>query len=202
MEGPEVHAPHHPHGGLPRWLEWVTSVSALIVSVTSIVIAVHSGNTMERLVTANSFPYLWVGNSDVTPAGQHVLSVDLTSSGVGPAHEKSFRLKVGDHYATSVPDLVATVVGPQEAAAANAVLHSYKNVVPDRFIAANASQFVFRIDKTEANARYWDMLDKSANNWRYEFCYCSVFEECWAVNDNARKPVKECRRDERNEFTP
>ena len=177
-------------------------MSALIVSVTSIVIAVHSGNTMERLVTANSFPYLWASNSDATPEGAARLSVDLSSSGVGPAHEKSFKIRIGDHYATSVADLVATVVGPKEAAAANAVIHPYKNVVPDRFIAANASQFVFRIGKTEANAHYWGMLARSSANWHYEFCYCSVFEECWAVNDNARKPVTECRRDEPNEFTP
>jgi hypothetical protein len=202
MEQPEIHPPHHPHGGLPRWLEWVTSVSALIVSVTSIVIAVHSGNTMERLVTANSFPYLWAGSSDITPEGKKTLSVDLNSSGVGPAHEKSFKIKVGDHYATSVADLVATIVGPGDAAAANTVIHAYMNVVPDRFIAANASQFVFRIPRTDENARYWDMLDKSANDWHYEFCYCSVFEECWQVRDTERKPIKRCVRDEPHEFTP
>lgn len=203
MDEPEVHAPHHPHGGPPRWLEWVTSVSALVVSVTSIIIAVHHGDTMEKLVTANSLPYLTAAMSDATLQGDDRLSLDLTNSGVGPAHEQSLKVQVGDRYVTSVGDLVAAIVGPQEAAAANAVLRAYKNTQRERFIAANATQLVFRIDKTEANARYWALLDASAaKSWHYEVCYCSVFEECWVVRDEARKRVKQCRRDEAHEFTP
>jgi hypothetical protein len=202
MEQPEIHAPHHPHGGLPRWLEWVTSVSALVVSVTSIVIAVHSGDTMQKLVTANSFPYLEAGPSDATPEGVDRLSIDLLNRGVGPAHEQSLKIKVGDRYVTSFPDLVTAVVGPQEGPAAVKVVRAYRNSQPTRFIPGNTSQFVFQVLKTDANARYWDMLDHSAPGWRLEYCYCSVFKECWTVTDTDRKPIKQCVRDEPHEFTP
>jgi hypothetical protein len=202
MEQPEIHAPHHPHGGLPRWLEWVTSVSALIVSVTSIAIAVHSGDTMEKLVTANSFPYLEGGYSDATPEGVEQISVDLRNRGVGPAHEQSLKIKVAGRYVTSFTDLVTTVVGSKEAPEAVKVLRSYKNGQPTRFIPGDSSQFIFQVRKTDANARYWDMLDASGPGWQMEYCYCSVFKECWAVHDAERKPVKQCVRDEPHEFAP
>jgi hypothetical protein len=59
MESTDLHTPHPHHGGaLPRWLDLVIAITALITSVSSIVIAIHHGRTMEKLVQANSFPYL------------------------------------------------------------------------------------------------------------------------------------------------
>ena len=60
MEGPEVHQTHGRHrgGGLPQWLELTIAGTALVTSICSIVIAIHHGHTMEKLVQANSIPYL------------------------------------------------------------------------------------------------------------------------------------------------
>jgi hypothetical protein len=210
LEGPpEVHAPHDhkPHGGglgrPPAWLEWFTSIAALIVSISSIVIAVHHGETMDKLVKANSFPYLIVSTSDATPEGRAVLSIDLLNNGVGPADERSLRIKIGDRYVTSVKDLLAAVLGPEEAERAKDELKPLKNTVHTRFIAPHSSGFVFRIDKTAQNARDWDAVAESMGKiWTVEYCYCSVFEECWAVRNEDHTPVKACKRDEPREFMP
>ena len=77
MEQPEVHAPHARHGGLPRWLELVIAVTALITSISSIAIAVHHGSIMEKLVQANSLPYMRGGFSDVQPGGERIMSLAL-----------------------------------------------------------------------------------------------------------------------------
>jgi hypothetical protein len=70
VEGPEVHHPHKSHGGgLPRWLELAIAITALTTSVSSIIIALHHGQTMEKLVQANSLPYMAAGVSDVTTEG-------------------------------------------------------------------------------------------------------------------------------------
>ncbi len=210
LEGPpEVHAPHahKPHEGKlgrpPAWLEWFTSIAALIVSVSSIIIAVHHGETMDKLVKANSYPYLIVSTSDATPEGRAVLSVDLLNNGVGPADERSLRIKVGDQYVTSTKALLETILGPAEVARAGDALKPLKNTVHTRFIAPHSSGFVFRIDKTDDNARDWEALASSmGRNWTVEYCYCSVFEECWAVHNETHTPVKQCKRDEPHEFMP
>ena len=97
MEGPEVHQPHvHKRHGLPQWLELSIAAAALVTSISSIAIAVHHGQIMERLVQANSVPFVIGGFSDITPTGERVLSLDLLNRGVGPAKQRSLRVKVDD----------------------------------------------------------------------------------------------------------
>ena len=188
-------------GGLPIWLEWLTSISALVVSVSSIFIAVHNGHDADKMVKAQSYPYLDQGRSESTLDGKPRLSVDLINRGVGPAHEESFRIKIGSHYATSLDELIAGAVGPADAKAARGALDPLTNGLLTRFIPANGSQFIFQMNRTKANARWWDMVDKSSRAWSLEVCYCSVFDECWSrVGQAAPQLVKVCSRDEPTEF--
>ncbi|MFI4966764.1 MAG: hypothetical protein ACHP9T_15530 [Caulobacterales bacterium] len=200
---PEIHAPHAHHGGgLPRWLEWVTSISALVVSISSIVIAVHHGDAMDRLVQANSYPYLDFGPSNGTPEGGHRFSIDLMNHGVGPAHEQSLTIRVGDHYASSIEDLIASAVGAKDAHAAMASLKPLKNVMKTRFIPANTTQFIFQFPETPENSRWWRMVNASAQTWQIDVCYCSVFKECWTRHQQEDpQPVKACTRNEAHEYT-
>jgi hypothetical protein len=92
LENPEVHPAHARHGGLPRWLELLIAVTALVTSISSIAIAVHHGLIMERLVQANC--------------------------GVGPAHEQSLRVKVDGRYVESTSELIRASLGPDLAAEA------------------------------------------------------------------------------------
>jgi hypothetical protein len=189
---------------LPRWLELIIALTALVTSISSIAIAVHHGRVMEKLVQANSLPYMQGNFSDETAAGEDVLSLDLFNHGVGPAHEQSLQVKVGDRYVKSLADLISTSLGPEEAAKANEVLNPMHNRVRTRFIPGGQSQLVYRIVKTPENSRFWDLLDKDMQRWDLEFCYCSIFQECWQVRSKLSEPehVKQCRRDESREFFP
>jgi hypothetical protein len=204
LDSPEVHQPHAPHGGLPRWLELVIAVTALITSVSSIAIALHHGQVMERLVQANSIPYMQAGFSDATLEGDDVISLDLLNRGVGPAHEKSLRVKVGDRYVRSVPELISASLGVANPAEAQKALHFTWNAVPTRFVPGGQSQFIFRTARTDENAAVWDRFHAAQPNWSVEFCYCSVFDECWDVRGkwSEPQPVKQCVRDEAKEFFP
>jgi hypothetical protein len=206
LEHPEVHQPHVRHGGgLPRWLELVIAVTALITSISSIAIAVHHGEIMDRLVQANSIPYLQGGFSDVTPEGTRVLSLDLFNRGVGPAHERSLQVTVEGRNVTSVDQLLDVALGPTRAAEAKKVFGTLmRNQVKTRFIPGGLLQPVFRVVKTPENASYWEMLEQEQVKWDVEYCYCSVFEDCWRVTSkwNEPEPVEECVRDEAKEFLP
>jgi hypothetical protein len=211
METPDVHSPH-PHKprrgrkieGLPRWLELAVAVTALITSVSSIILAISNGNSMDRLVKANSIPYLQGGFSDITPEGARVLSLDLLNRGVGPAHERSLRVKVDGHYVRSTNELVAESLGPAAAEAQPFLKDIMKNQVPTRFIPAGQAQLVFRMIRTSENAESWKLLEKAQSRWNVEFCYCSVFDECWYVRSKWTEPekVRQCQRDPASEFMP
>lgn len=206
MEGPEVHQPHaHHQRGLPKWLEMTIAGTALVTSICSIVIAIHHGHTMEKLVQANSIPFVIGGFSDITPEGQRVLSLDLLNRGVGPAKQRSLRVKVDDKYVTSVDELMTASLGAEQAQASKELLNFANNQVKMRFLApGGALQTVFRTVKTPENAQYWEALEAAQPRWSLEYCYCSVFEECWYVRSKwaEPEPIDECVRDEPNEFSP
>ena len=63
---------------------------------------------------------------------------------------------------------------------------------------------VFRLERDAQNAQYWDLLEKAQPRWDVEFCYCSVFDDCWEVRGKwaEPKPIEECRREEAHEFMP
>jgi hypothetical protein len=146
------------------------------------------------------------GFSDETPEGEDVLSLDLLNHGVGPAHEESLRVKVGDRYVKSLDDLISASLGPEEAAKARVVLGAttLHNRVKRRFIPGGQQQLVFRIRKTPENAQFWDRLDKDTSRWDIDFCYCSIFQECWSVHGvfSEPEPARQCQRDESREFFP
>lgn len=209
MEGPEVHHPHARHGGLPRWLELGIAMTALVTSISSIIIAVHHGKIMEKLVQANSLPYVQGGVSNVTNEGEEVLSLDLLNRGIGPAHEQSLRVKADGRYVKSVTELLAASLPPEQLAEVEKarkaeILKIAQNNVRHRFIPGGAQQMVFRVPKTPENAQYWELLNAAWSKWDIEYCYCSVFDECWQVVGKFAEPtpVKECVRDEPHEFMP
>ena len=203
FDAPDLDPPERRGSGrLPAWLEWVTAISALVVSVSSIVIAVHNGRNADKALQAQTYPYLDQDRSDATPDGRERLTIGFVNNGVGPAHEESFRIRAGGRYATSLDDLIAAAVGAANVQAARAALRPLTNTVPTRFIPANSSQFVFQTTRTEANGRWWDRLDDASKTWSLEVCYCSVFGDCWTRIDAAPpKPVKACNRDEATEYS-
>jgi hypothetical protein len=206
LEGPEVHQPHvHRKGGLPQWLELTIAGTALVTSISSIAIAVHHGEIMEKLVQANSIPFVIGGFSDITTEGERVLSLDLLNRGVGPAKQRSLRVKVDGRYVTSMRELLAASLGPEQVEPATKSLGLSMNKVKMRFLApGGALQPVFRTRKTPENAQYWEALEAAQPRFSIDYCYCSVFEECWYVPSKwaEPEPVDECRRDEPNEFMP
>lgn len=211
MDTPEVHPPHShrrrrkPGGGIPRWLELVVAVTALITSISSIVLAIQNGRDMDKLVKANSLPYMQGGFSDASPQGADVLSLDLFNPGVGPAHEKSLRITVDGRYVRSMNEFYAASLGAAVLAGPRPFAHEMvKNGVRTRFVAPGQQQMVFRIPKRPDNAQLWDRLDAAQSRWSVDFCYCSVFNECWRVPSKwaEPEPVNECRRDEPHEFLP
>ncbi|MGZ3375569.1 MAG: hypothetical protein ACXU8S_03130 [Phenylobacterium sp.] len=197
------HLPHKP-SSLPRWLEWTTAISALVISVCSIGIALYNANIESKLLKASSYPYLVAGVSDAVPDGHDVAIVELLNNGVGAAAQRSLKLKVGDRYVTDVDGFIRAAMGPDYSDKAGELLRNLHDNQPTRFIAAKDRVTVFRIDKTAKNASYWKQFDDDmdARGVTVEFCYCSVFEECWAVKGQHREQVKACVRDPKLEFMP
>lgn len=179
---PEVH--HHAHRTGHRWVDFAVPLSALAVSVISLVVAVHHGRTMQemaqanaRLVQANSWPLLQFATGNANDTGQPEITLKVENAGVGPAKLMSLEIFLGEQRIRTPRDLTklldASVDRPQLSL----------GVTLPVVLRAGDSQLILGL-RREGQEAMWDKLNTARFELRFRACYCSVFDECW-VSDLA-----------------
>ena len=199
----ETHGAHHHTGH--RWVDLSVAACALLVSLCSLGIAIHHGHTMEKLVQANSLPFLQFVNSNGEPrengAIAPVLSYQVRNAGAGPARVEWFKRYLDEQPIDDWQPILA--MGARElqqesADAAKAIVigtTTTSDVAP-YFMKGGDSLTAVRWARTEQNGALWDRVDKIRNKERVrlEACYCSIFDECWIADSKTfrPKPVERC----------
>ena len=166
-------------------LDLVVGLCALATSVISIWLAISQGDDMERLVQAQSWPFLGFssGNSAPNPqtgAPEAVLNFEIENLGVGPAKIKSFEMRYRDQALKGNEALLAACcdkADPSVPVAQRTPLVT-SNVV-GRVLRAGQKITLLNWRRGEDNATRWDQLDKARFDLSISICYCSVFDECW-----------------------
>jgi hypothetical protein len=194
---PEVHSPHRHRGG--RWLEMLVSISALAVSGVSIFIALQHGNTMEKLVAANSVPYVEIMSANAIRGAdgefREGILLELRNVGVGPANVRSVRMLHEGRPVRNVDDWMSLCCDGDEALARDTLtsMNFVLNQSATHFIPAGENVMLAYAPRTDENAEAFVRADAVRIRSRIEICYCSVFEECWRRNDGAEpEPVQAC----------
>jgi hypothetical protein len=191
VDAPELH-PVHAHAAGHRWFDYVMGGAALLVSVVSLYVALHHGRTMEKLVQANSFPNLEpdVDISDGTQTGRASLSVSLRNSGVGPARVETLAMSVDGVPLASPGDLVSAIVKRSDQTKFSAKM----SVEPAVGSLVGAGREIQLVSFDFADAAVWFAPAlATAEKLSLQVCYCSVFDECFAVESGKRPArVREC----------
>jgi hypothetical protein len=179
-----------------RMADLAVAFSALFVSLCSLGIALHHGRTMQRLVEANSRPFIQIttsnGNrSTDSPLGQ-AFSVLISNPGAGAARVERFSILIDDKPAKDIGEALLRLAGLPADAKEEAVLlgpMTYTAVAPS-YLKAGSEQPVLFWPRTASNASVWDK-DAAAglNRVKFETCYCSIFDECWVENSHTFKPT-------------
>jgi hypothetical protein len=190
----EVHQPHAHRTG-HRLLDLAVPVSALLISVVSLVIGIHHGRTMQemaqanaRLVQANSWPLLQYATGNANDNGDPEITMKIVNSGVGPAKLISLELFQGERRLRTPRDLVDALdpSHPRPALSLGITLPTVLRAGQDMLILGM---------KREGNVEaLWDKLNQERFRFRFRACYCSVFDECW-VSDLltvAPQPIQQC----------
>ena len=192
---PEFEKPHVQHHRLGnKWLDLSLAMVALFVSFVSILIAWHHSKVMqelvhqnERLVEANSLPYLQVSRSD---RGVRGFSLNATNEGVGPARIVTAQILVDGHPVETLEQLVDACCGKGDYSGFSASSLEGRMVRPGDTV----PYLDFR-PASAADERLADVTGaKQANRIVTNLCYCSVFDDCWiaASHDPTPNPVKAC----------
>jgi hypothetical protein len=186
-----------------RWLDMVVALLAVSMSVLSIFVAQHTSETMERLVHANSWPFLQLGSGNSNDERQAELVFYVSNVGTGPARIHSFEMFVdGEPLPTDRNVTYGTIMKccEQEFATAveraggdhiEAVGYDLTSPVSERFLAPNDEIAAMRWVRTDTNRELWTAVDQARQTGRITMraCYCSVFDECWIAETGVFPPT-------------
>ncbi len=186
--------PHVKHHGLgSKWLDLSLALVALFVSFISILIAWHHSTVMkelvhenERLVEANSLPYLQVSRID---RGVRGFSYNATNEGVGPARIETAEILVDGKPVRDLEGLIAACCGQDNVAGFSASSLEGRMVRPGDTVA-----YVEFRPASAADERLPALSGRNSDRITTKLCFCSVFDDCWiaASHDPTPNPVKAC----------
>lgn len=196
----ESHPHHHPHGTGVRWLDISLGVAAAIVSLVSLWLGLHSAHSMEKLVAANSYPYLELMRNMSTlekdaQTGQKHRRVEymLVNSGIGPARIEWVQLHYKDK---PMADLNALLDACCAAGGKVDIGMNRRGNVVGSLVRPGDMMSMFAADEPSVPNPMFDALHGSMKDIQTSACYCSVFDECY-VRDRDElkpKPVDQCTR--------
>ena len=210
----EIEKPHVHHGKVgTRWYDLALPVAALFVSFVSIFIAWHHGQIMselvhqnERMVEAESLPYLEISTSDLSAdLKTPTLRLTVQNEGVGPARIAEVAMLVNgrpvpdfntmvDH--CCAPGLLQAKVGGQKQLRGMRNGEVVLSSLHDRMIRPGEAVDAFAWPITDANKALVQHVNAAMSSDAVDvsICYCSVFDDCWVRTDHDRRPmpVKQC----------
>jgi len=171
-----------------KWFDAVITIAILLVSVSSLVVAIVHSRTLERmadanakLVEANSWPFLYYETSN----GQTIL-MSIVNEGVGPAKIESIEVKWAGRARADAVDFRQACCGfkPRTADVQYAL-------IAGKVLRAGQSINVLGLPHTAADNSAWNSLQRQrlSRALSVNVCYCSVFDQCW-LSDIARFSLK------------
>lgn len=195
----ESHHHHHPHKTGVRWLDLGLGIAAGVVSLVSLWLGLHSAHSMEKLVAANSYPYVELMRStsteykdgDATRAGRRVRYM-LENNGVGPARIEWVQFNFKGQPVRNVAELLEKCcsAGPGDARGIDA-----RGGIAGSLIRPGAMVQMFDWSESATPNPTLVALHEQMDEITWPACYCSVFDDCY-VTDNAddTKPraVEQC----------
>lgn len=192
-EGAHGHG-HAPHITGFRWLDIGLALSAFIVSLSSLWLTVHNARTMERLVTASSYPNIDFnyGNEFDFQDGRGVrpaLYLSLNNSGVGPARLRSVELSFGGRPAASLRAVLDLCCTQEAASALPRTDYWSSGDMRGAMVQAGNELNLFAWAQAPGDPR-WARANEVRDKIGVRICYCSVFEECYLRDNAHREPVR------------
>lgn len=184
---------HHPHGTGLRWLDVSLALSAFTISIASLWLTIHNAHTMERLVTANSYPNVDVafGNQLDLHDGlgtRHVVYLGLVNTGIGPARLRSIELSWQGRAVANLRELLAACCTQEPPGALPKT--DYWSAWDERGSMLKAGAETWLFAWPEAADPRWSRLEALRGRIGVRVCYCSVFDECYLRDRAQQQPQR------------
>jgi len=187
VEEPELEALHRHHTG-HSWLDLILGISAVLISFISLFLAIHNGRAMERLVEANSWPFVEIYHSNTNLDGTPHMHLDIANKGVGPASIESLELRYDGRVMSDPRALLNAMLNRTTVPSHPRRLTS--DVVHTVLAAKEQMTFIDFSPVQDYSAEDYAAIDTGFHKLTVVACYCSVFTECWVVDTSKTRPEK------------
>ena len=194
---PDHHHGHHGHGTGVMWLDIIMAVSAVFISVVSLIVSIEHGKTMERMVdqnermvAANTMPLLNYSGTMFNSRLEPRLALQLKNGGVGPALVEWLDVRYkGVHYSDSEALLEACC---EAAGKPDHGATLYSNVSHSIIPARESVEFLIVTERAPKST--YDAVNRARADMDLQACYCSLLGECWITDfgDSRPKRVATC----------
>ena len=180
-------AGHHaepPRSG-HNWFDIAIAVCILLVSVSSLIVAIVHSETLEkmaeanaRLVEANSWPYLGYGTGNTEGTGHNAIEMRISNNGVGPAKIETAELRWNGKAQHAGPDFLRACCGYKSDPAHDRL---WMDLLAGRVLRAGETINFITLFKLPGDDPVWTRLNRARLSpaLAISVCYCSVFDECW-----------------------
>ena len=185
LEGPEIEAHRHKTGH--SHVDLILGGTAVFLSMVSVFIAVRHGETMERLVAANSWPNISYSTGNESEGHPKTITLSVRNTGVGPARIDTFEVFYKDTPVRGIKQLM-------KACCDGAKPNFSVSLVRNEVLPARDTIDFITLDAAANDPKVWAALNVERFNVRVRACYCSVFDECWVMDTGKPRPsrVTEC----------
>ena len=150
----------------------VLSLVGLFVAVVALYAALNESEAVRRQTAAAVWPYLQLTVNDHISAEDALFELSLTNAGVGPTHIRDMRITLDGRHVTTWDEMLSSV---------NVRADSFsQNAANKRVIRPGESVIVFGTRDPAAVRALRTVVANPEN--AIEFCYCSIFDECWLAD--------------------
>lgn len=165
---------------------WQTVLSVLGVFVAAVALyaALTESEAVRRQTAAAVWPYVQLSIDDYETAESAEFRLSLTNAGVGPAHVRAMRVSI---HGEPQPDWASAV----RAAGADGEQPFSQAFAQNRVIRPGERVDIFSTADRGAVRALRAAVAEGAG--AVEFCYCSIFDQCWIADSRSPEAERESR---------
>ena len=172
--------PERPHRTGFFWLDLLIGVSAVVISVVSLFVAQRADRTQERLLAANTWPYVEFSTSNFLD-NRRLVALTLRNSGVGPARIRWMTIEHNGKALASNHSLLRECCDFQSPYALSKTLLS--STVTHTVLVPHESVNFLEVTPNAQDKVAFETLNRERENLHVRVCYCSVLNECWLLDN-------------------
>jgi hypothetical protein len=166
-------------------LDVVLGVCAVLISVISLFVAIHQSQVMDKMMQADTWPYLDFVASNLDDAGHENVSLTVLNSGVGPAKIESIEVTYDGTPLHDVGDLLRRCCVPK-----GVPVQCLAATVSDRVLPPKEPLMLFSAKPATLQAASFARLDQARARIQARVCYCSALDRCW-MRDTTKRRAEE-----------